>query len=99
VRIVAEPGAIAVEDTGPGLHPDELPRAFERFFLYSRYGAERPVGTGLGLAIVKELAEGMKGSVEAESEPGGVTRFVVRLPPADPAPAVLPAPYVARIPG
>jgi signal transduction histidine kinase len=48
---------------------------------------------------VKELTEGMKGSVEAESEPGGVTRFVVRLPLADTAPLVLPAPYVARIPG
>ena len=47
--------------------PEELARAFERFYLYSRYGRERPVGTGLGLAIVKELAEGMGGSVEASS--------------------------------
>jgi signal transduction histidine kinase len=82
VTIVAEPGLLAVEDTGPGLQPDELPRAFERFFLYSRYGQERPVGTGLGLAIVKQLAEGMGGRVEATSEPGGVTRFAVRLRPA-----------------
>ena len=80
VRVVAEPGSIAVEDTGPGLKPDELPRAFERFFLYSRYGGERPVGTGLGLAIVKELVEGMHGSVEVESDPDRLTRFVVRLP-------------------
>jgi signal transduction histidine kinase len=82
VRVIAEPGSIAVEDTGPGLKPDELPRAFERFFLYSRYGGERAVGTGLGLAIVKELTEGMRGSVEVESEPGRLTRFVVRLPHA-----------------
>jgi signal transduction histidine kinase len=82
VRIVAEPRRITVEDTGPGLRADELPRAFERFFLYSRYGNERPVGTGLGLAIVKQLAEGMGGSVEAESEPGRSTRFRVTLPPA-----------------
>jgi signal transduction histidine kinase len=80
VRVVAEPGSIAVKDNGPGLKPDELPRAFERFFLYSRYGGERPVGTGLGLAIVKELVEGMHGSVEVESEPDRLTRFVVRLP-------------------
>ena len=79
VRIVAEAGSIAVEDTGPGLQAEELPRAFERFYLYSRYGRERPVGTGLGLAIVKELAEGMGGSVEASSQPGHLTRFVVRL--------------------
>ncbi len=79
VQIVAKPGTIAVEDTGPGLRAEELPHAFERFYLYSRYGRERPVGTGLGLAIVKQLAEGMGGTVEASSEPGRLTRFVVRL--------------------
>ena len=62
--------------------PDELDRAFERFYLYSRYGRERPVGTGLGLAIVKELAEGMGGSVEVTSSPGRLTVFTVRLPSA-----------------
>jgi two-component system sensor histidine kinase BaeS len=82
VRVVAEPGTIAVEDTGPGLRDDELPRAFERFYLYSRYGKERPVGTGLGLAIVKQLTEDMGGTVEVESDPGRLTRFVVRLPQA-----------------
>jgi signal transduction histidine kinase len=80
VRVVAEPGTLTVEDTGPGLAPDEVPRAFERFFLYDRYGGERSVGTGLGLAIVKTLTEGMRGSVEVESNPGRLTRFVVRLP-------------------
>jgi two-component system, OmpR family, sensor kinase len=82
VRIVTAPGSIRVEDTGPGLQPEELGQAFERFYLYSRYGRERPVGTGLGLAIVKELAEGMGGSVAAESTPGERTAFTVRLPHA-----------------
>ena len=80
VRVVAGPGTIAVEDNGPGLAADELPRAFERFYLYSRYGKERPVGTGLGLAIVKQLVENMGGTVEVESDPGRLTRFVIRLP-------------------
>jgi two-component system sensor histidine kinase BaeS len=80
VRIVAAPGELRVEDTGPGLKAEELERAFERFYLYSRYGRQRPVGTGLGLAIVKELAEGMGGSVAASSEPGALTVFTVRLP-------------------
>ena len=80
VRIVTAPGSIRVEDTGPGLAPEELGQAFERFYLHSRYGRERPVGTGLGLAIVKELAEGMDGSVAAESVPGELTVFTVRLP-------------------
>ncbi|HSL65198.1 MAG TPA: HAMP domain-containing sensor histidine kinase, partial [Gaiellaceae bacterium] len=86
VRVVAERGVLAVEDTGPGLRPEELPRAFERFYLHERYGRERPVGTGLGLAIVKQLAEGMGGTVAAESKPGRLTRFELRLP----APAGLP---------
>ncbi|MDP8911561.1 MAG: HAMP domain-containing histidine kinase [Actinomycetota bacterium] len=80
VRVEARRGTISVEDTGPGLRAEELPRAFERFFLYSRYGAERPVGTGLGLAIVRELTTTMGGNVEVQSEPGRGTRFTVRLP-------------------
>jgi two-component system, OmpR family, sensor kinase len=80
VRIVAEPGEIRVEDTGPGLTPEDLEHAFERFYLYSRYGRERSVGTGLGLAIVQGLADGMGGSVEAASEPGRLTVFTIRLP-------------------
>lgn len=82
VRVIAEPRTITVEDSGPGLKPEELPRAFDRFYLWSRYGGERPVGTGLGLAIVKELTWGMGGTVEVASEPGRPTRFVVRLPAA-----------------
>jgi two-component system sensor histidine kinase BaeS len=82
VCVGAQPGEITVEDTGPGLRPEELPHAFERFYLHERYGREREVGTGLGLAIVKELAEGMGGGVSVESEPGSGTRFTVRLPSA-----------------
>ena len=57
-----------------------MPRVFDRFYLWSRYGRERPVGTGLGLAIVEQLARAMDGSVAVESEPGRGTRFTVRLP-------------------
>jgi two-component system sensor histidine kinase BaeS len=80
VRVVSEPGRLAVEDTGPGLAGDDRERAFERFYLHSRYGRERPVGTGLGLAIVKELTQAMGGTVEVTSEPGRLTVFSVRLP-------------------
>lgn len=82
VEIAVAPGVLAVRDTGPGLGPEEVERAFDRFYLHSRYGKERPVGSGLGLAIVKALAEGMGGSVEVESAPGELTVFTVRLPPA-----------------
>lgn len=72
-------GELTVEDTGPGLAQEELPHAFERFYLWSRYGGTRKVGTGLGLAIVKQLTEQMGGTVDVVSAPGA-TRFTVRLP-------------------
>ena len=86
VRVITAPGLLRVEDTGPGLLPEERDRAFERFYLHERYGRERPVGTGLGLAIVKELTEAMGGRVEVVSEPGRLTAFTVTLPNAVPGP-------------
>ena len=72
--------SIAVEDTGPGLSPEDLPRAFERFYLHGRYRGGRSVGSGLGLAIVRELTEAMGGSVSVQSTLGGGTAFLVTLP-------------------
>jgi signal transduction histidine kinase len=80
ITITTAPGSIAVADTGRGLTGDDLPRAFERFYLYSRYGTDRPVGTGLGLAIVKELTETMGGTVSVTSAVGVGTAFTVSLP-------------------
>ena len=79
VRVVAAPGLLRVEDTGPGLAEADTEHAFERFYLHERYGLERKVGTGLGLAIVKELALAMGGDVDVESRPGKRTVFTVRL--------------------
>jgi signal transduction histidine kinase len=79
VTIAAAPGELTVRDTGPGLAPDEIPRAFDRFFLYRRYDGNRPVGTGLGLAIVRELAVAMGGDVRVDSSPTG-TEFIISLP-------------------
>jgi signal transduction histidine kinase len=80
VTITTAPAAISVADTGRGLTGDDLPRAFERFYLYTRYGSDRPVGTGLGLAIVKELTEAMGGTVSVSSAVGVGTAFTVTLP-------------------
>lgn len=81
VTVRADGQSIYVEDTGPGLTPDDVAHAFDRFFLYRRYGADRPVGSGLGLAIVKELTAMMGGTVAVRSEPGAGSVFEVRLPP------------------
>jgi signal transduction histidine kinase len=80
VTVTVAPGTIAVRDTGPGLADEDIPRAFERFYLHDRYRSERAAGSGLGLAIVKELAEAMGGSVRAENAAGGGAQFTVRLP-------------------
>ena len=79
--IVAGTGRLAVRDDGPGLAAEDLARAFERFYLWDRYGADRPVGTGLGLAIVAELAAAMGGRVTVESAPGKGSVFTLELEP------------------
>jgi two-component system, OmpR family, sensor kinase len=83
VAVVASPAGavISVDDDGPGIAAEDLPRVFDRLFMSARYPA-RQVGTGLGLAIVAELVVAMGGSVRAESPTihGGGTRMVVTLP-------------------
>ncbi len=80
VMVAAGPGQLTVADCGPGLHPDDMPRAFERFYLHRKYSIDRRAGSGLGLAIVKQLVEAMHGTVSVANgrEHGAV--FSVRLP-------------------
>ena len=81
VQVRAEPGLLVVEDTGVGLAPEDVPHAFERFYLHDRNPDGRArIGSGLGLAIVKELTDRMGGSISVDSEVGRGTTFVVRLP-------------------
>jgi signal transduction histidine kinase len=50
VTVIATAGTLTVSDSGPGLAAEDIPRAFERFYLHDRYRSERAVGSGLGLA-------------------------------------------------
>jgi signal transduction histidine kinase len=76
--------ALWVEDDGPGIPPDEMPRVFERHFSSDRSSQGRH-GTGLGLAIVSELASAMRATVQVQSPASGGhgTRFVVLFVPTD----------------
>jgi signal transduction histidine kinase len=65
-----------VEDDGPGIPAELLPRVFEPHF------STRSTGTGLGLAIVRRLVESWGGAVSAESEAGRGTVIRIRLVPA-----------------
>ena len=58
---------LAVLDDGPGLAPDELQHASERFF---RGRHARPGGSGLGLAIVRAVAERHGGRLELQAGAG-----------------------------
>ena len=76
----------AVADQGPGIAAEDLPYAFDRGYLWSRYRGTREVGSGLGLAIVKALCDAMGVTIRAESGNGGGTAFRLTLPPARTAP-------------
>jgi signal transduction histidine kinase len=71
--------AVTVEDNGPGIPADVMPRIFEPFFTTKAKGE----GTGLGLGIVKQIVDKHGGRIEVDSRPGR-TRFTVRLPVAGP---------------
>jgi two-component system sensor histidine kinase BaeS len=92
VSVLASAGRVDVVDDGLGIEPEGIEHAFERFYLWDRYGGERPVGTGLGLAIVRELAEAMGGSVEVRSAADVGSTFSILLPEAaGDEPAVAPS--------
>ena len=67
---------IHVADEGPGMPPDQLQHAFDRFWRASNVGHE---GSGLGLAIVRQLAEASGGDVGLANRPDGGLDASVRL--------------------
>jgi two-component system OmpR family sensor kinase len=82
---------VVVADQGPGIAAEDLPLAFERGYLWSRYRGTRTVGSGLGLAIVKALCDAMGAAVWAEASPaGGLAVHLVLPAPAGPTSAARP---------
>ncbi len=79
VRVRTDGGdaVVVVEDQGPGIRAEDLPRVFDRFYR----GAGAPGGgTGLGLAIAAWIVERHGGRIAAANRDGGGARFTVRLP-------------------
>jgi signal transduction histidine kinase len=62
---------LLVEDDGPGIDPDFLPRAFEKFEKHSRSS-----GTGLGLYMARMMIEALGGSLAVNTSPAGTTMAV-----------------------
>jgi signal transduction histidine kinase/CheY-like chemotaxis protein/purine-cytosine permease-like protein len=78
VRYAREFAAIEIEDTGPGMSPEELGRIFEPFARGST-AAGAASGAGLGLTIAKMLIDLMGGEMTVQSTPGVGSVFRVRL--------------------
>lgn len=78
-----EGAVVSVEDTGPGIAAEHLPRLFERFYRVDTARSRELGGTGLGLSIVKHLAESMGASVAVSGVLGKGSTFAVRLPASE----------------
>ena len=68
-----------VEDQGPGIDADEIPRITERYYRGAKSRVEA-TGSGLGLAIVKHAAYKHGATLRIESEPGRGSRFCLAFP-------------------
>lgn len=67
---------IVIEDQGPGIDPEVLPRIFDPFFTTKQPGK----GTGLGLSIVQNVVESHRGKITVSSQKGAGTAFTFYLP-------------------
>ena len=90
VRICGEepPGPrmerLVVEDDGPGVPPEALPRLFDKFFRVPRVAAGSRGGTGVGLSVARGLVEAMGGAIAARPGDGGGLAIVIDLPSEGP---------------
>lgn len=75
---------LTVRDHGPGFRPDDLARAFERFYRADASRTRDPGGrasSGLGLAIARALTEAQGGTLTARNHPEGGAEFTLSFPP------------------
>ncbi|WP_138516059.1 phosphate regulon sensor histidine kinase PhoR [Rhodoferax bucti] len=72
-------GELSVQDTGPGIAPEHIPRLTERFYRVDRSRSRDTGGTGLGLAIVKHVAQRHGAELLIESIPGRGSTFTLRF--------------------
>lgn len=80
VQQEADECVLRVRDTGAGISPELLPHIFDLFTQAERSLDRSQGGLGIGLALVQRLTQLHGGAVDAESEPGQGSEFIVRLP-------------------
>ena len=79
---------LEVEDSGPGIPPEDRDRVFSPFYRAASTMQANPGGSGLGLAIVRDIAALHHAVLELDQGAGGRGLLVrVRFPRATPGPA------------
>ncbi len=71
---------LAIQDSGPGLQPDDINRIFERFYRTDPSRQREDGGSGLGLAIAKSIVQAHGGQITATSEAGHGLKVIITLP-------------------
>jgi signal transduction histidine kinase len=71
---------LAVQDSGEGIAPEDLPHVFDRFYRGDASRQQQEGESGLGLAIAKSIIEAHGGTIAVQSELGRGTTFVMLLP-------------------
>lgn len=69
-----------VQDSGPGIAPEHIPRLTERFYRVDRSRSRDSGGTGLGLAIVKHVVQRHGAELRIASTQGKGSRFTIIFP-------------------
>ncbi len=76
----ASEAVASIQDFGPGIAAEHLPRLTERFYRIDVETSRAQKGTGLGLAIVKHILARHRGRLVVRSQLGEGSTFLVRLP-------------------
>lgn len=77
---VASGAEFSVDDDGPGVAPEHIPRLTERFYRVDKARSRQTGGSGLGLAIVKHAINHHESRLDISSQPGVSTRFSFVIP-------------------
>ncbi|MEM1119738.1 MAG: ATP-binding protein [Bacteroidota bacterium] len=76
VRQSNNKAALIFRDTGKGIHPNQLPHIFERFYQTD----SKNYGSGIGLSLTKEVVDLLGGNITVQSQLGKGSTFTITLP-------------------